>query len=325
MAALEAIQQFEPVSIARSDTLGKALDFTPAVPVVGRVVQFFRLFPKEHLLSLPDTQRSQVTSHAEVCWKTVQAMLKFDPNTANPANERQGLINQLDAQFSDSVSSLGGSLAVVTAMHRTGAGVEAEAQSALNAAKSTAEKMGRLEQETSESVSRLLAEVRGVAAQAGVAHEANHFGEQAGKHATAAAEWQRYTNYTAAALIAFAILAYFVGYIVDPKTAYQTAQLALSKVLIFSTIAFLLFQCARTMMAHRHNEVVNRHRQNALLTFNTLTGAAGDPQTKEIVLTHASACIYAPQESGFSKSGSATSSPSLVEVLPRIMGGSQGS
>src|SRR5438045_5114225 len=111
----------------------------------------------------------------------------------------------------------------------------------------------------------------------------------------------RNTYITAGVLVAFALATWVLGFWIAPTNNYQAVQFCVSKLLIFSTIAFILYLCARTLMAHRHNEVVNRHRQNALLTFNALADATSSPQTREVVLTHASACIYAPQESGFSK------------------------
>ena len=83
IASLEAIQNFDPAMIARTETLGSVFDFTPAMPAVGQVVDFFRLLPKQLVPSLPDAQRTQVQVQADACWGTIQQMMQFDPNT-NP-------------------------------------------------------------------------------------------------------------------------------------------------------------------------------------------------------------------------------------------------
>jgi hypothetical protein len=54
-------------------------------------------------------------------------------------------------------------------------------------------------------------------------------------------------------------------------------------------------------MAHTHNSIVNRHRQNGLQTFTTLVDAAGSSQAQDIVLSHAAASIFEPQETGYAK------------------------
>jgi hypothetical protein len=324
-ASLEAIQGFTPSTIARTEALGSMFDFTPAVPVVTQVVDYFRLIPKDLVPSLPDGPRNQVQNQADACWGPIQQMMQFAPtNVDNPANARQSLINQLNSQFGDAIGQLGPVVAYLSARLRTSSGAEAEARALLETAKERVEEMGRLERETTEASKRLLGEVRHLASEAGVSQQATYFGDQAGKHATAAGDWQKYTNRTAAALVIFALATWIAGIWLVPENNYQAIQFGISKLLIFSTIAFTLFLCARTLMAHRHNEVVNRHRQNALLTFNALAEAAATPETKDVVLTHASACIYAPQESGFSKTTGTPPSPSLVEVIPRIMGGAHG-
>jgi hypothetical protein len=171
---------------------------------------------------------------------------------------------------------------------------------------------------------RVLAEVRKTAAEAGVSQQARYFADQANVHSTAAKDWQKYTVGMAVLLAVFAALSVILGFtVLEPENAYQAVQLTIAKVLIFSTLAYLLFLSARTLLAHRHNEIVNKHRQNALLTFNALAEAASSEQTREVVLTHASACIFAPQESGFAKPGGGQTPQSLVEVLPRVMAAQQ--
>src|SRR4051794_34883330 len=105
-AELEALQNLEPASIARTTTLGTALDFTPAIPAASRLVSFFRQIPKDRLAELPDAQRQQVITYASACWKTIQSMLEFDPAMSNAPNERQGLISQLSAQYGETFGVL---------------------------------------------------------------------------------------------------------------------------------------------------------------------------------------------------------------------------
>lgn len=77
-------------------------------------------------------------------------------------------------------------------------------------------------------------------------------------------------------------------------------QLISSKVLIFAVLGYLLLMAARNYATHKHNVVVNRHRQNALLTYRSLVEASDGSGTEDIVLAHAASCIFSPQETGFS-------------------------
>ncbi len=75
-------------------------------------------------------------------------------------------------------------------------------------------------------------------------------------------------------------------------------------------------------MSHKHNEIVNRHRQNALATFTTLADATSDAASSDIVLSHAASCIFSPQETGYAKQDSVSSDkvPGL-QIIPRIGSG----
>ena len=117
----------------------------------------------------------------------------------------------------------------------------------------------------------------------------------------------------------YAVATAVLAVVYTPDSPYAAVQLGLSKILIFAVIAYMLFHCARTTLAHRHNAVVNHHRENALLTFNALTSAASDPDKRDIVLTHAASCIFSPQETGYTKqTGAQGSAVQVVEALPRL-------
>jgi len=73
------------------------------------------------------------------------------------------------------------------------------------------------------------------------------------------------------------------------------------------------FWAGKTYRAHRHNAVVNRHRQNALTTFQTFAQAASEEQTKNAVLLQATQCIFSPQQTGYIQSDNDT--PGIPQVL----------
>ena len=100
--------------------------------------------------------------------------------------------------------------------------------------------------------------------------------------------------------------------------------MAVSKILIFSVISFILYLSARNFLSHKHNAVVNRHRQNALMTYKALVEAAGEKQqASEAVLLHAAACIYAPQPTGYAGGGSdVQGATSVIELLSKPLSAS---
>ena len=106
---------------------------------------------------------------------------------------------------------------------------------------------------------------------------------------------------------------------IKPESYAETIQLVTSKVLIFSVLGYLLIMAARNYATHKHNAVVNRHRQNALLTYRALVAAAEETGTQDIVLAHAASCIFSPQETGFAqgKGDSGGASKSVLELFTK--------
>lgn len=322
--SVESVQNLDPQAVARTEALGRTLDLSPAVPAIRRIVDFFNQIPLADLPDLPESPRNLIKRVADETFQIYQAMMTFNPaNVQNAAGERESLLNQANGTYSSVFEQLYPIVSYLSSRHKDIGAIERNAQAAVDGALKRVEESTQSLQQSSDEAQRILGEVRRTAAESGVSQQASYFGEQAAKEATLVEQWQSRTYWFAAALGLWALLTFALGFYVEPKSTYQAVQIAVSKVLIFSTIAFLLFLSARTLMAYRHNEVVNRHRQNALLTFNALADAASSEQTREVVLTHASACIYAPQESGFTKPGPMSGGPSLVELAPRIIGAAQ--
>ena len=101
--------------------------------------------------------------------------------------------------------------------------------------------------------------------------------------------WRKRTTKLAIGLgiyAAVSVLLHKIPYLV-PSSTYETVQLAISKVLIFSVIAYMLFLSARNFLSHKHNAIVNRHRQNALMTHRALIEAAGDHGIREAIMVQA--------------------------------------
>lgn len=69
---------------------------------------------------------------------------------------------------------------------------------------------------------------------------------------------------------------------------------------MLTLIYFLLNRSNKNYTAHKHLEIVNRHRQNALDTFNDFVESAGDnSETRDAVLLAATNSIFDANQSGY--------------------------
>ena len=93
------------------------------------------------------------------------------------------------------------------------------------------------------------------------------------------------------------------------------------KVLLASAFFVFLTFAVRNYNAARHNATVNRHRANAMRTFELFTEAAKTEDTKDAVLRQATEAIFGMQSSGFiHRDGAGTAPQQVTEIITRAIG-----
>jgi len=75
----------------------------------------------------------------------------------------------------------------------------------------------------------------------------------------------------------------------------------LPRLITVTVLLTALVFCLRNFSAMLHNQVVNRHRQTALMTFQTFVSSTEQPEVKSAVLLQATQAIFSPQPSGYLK------------------------
>lgn len=104
--------------------------------------------------------------------------------------------------------------------------------------------------------------------------------------------------------------------VISPSNAIESLQPIVSKVLIFGVVAYMLAMSVRSYLSHKHNEIVSRHRQNALKTHRSLVEAGGTHEARDIILQQAASAIYQLQDTGYVRAKE-TSSNTVTELIPR--------
>jgi hypothetical protein len=170
----------------------------------------------------------------------------------------------------------------------------------------------------------------------GIVEHAKFFEEEALDHKRSASSW------LAATLLLAAIASFAAGWnfykaeslikdaIAEKSDVHKTAptdtkpdglvgleiQLTVAKVIILSILLSAAIWTGRVYKAHRHNFIINRHRRNALSTFQTFATGTADPQTKNAVLLQATTCIFGPQNTGYiSQEKEAEGYPQILEIV----------
>lgn len=94
-------------------------------------------------------------------------------------------------------------------------------------------------------------------------------------------------------------------------------QITIIRLLTITILFYALTICMKNYRAQKHNQIINRHRHNALTTFETFSAGATDEGTKNAVLLEATRAIFGNQSTGFGSKDSDVESPTsqVIEIL----------
>lgn len=321
-ASLKRIQDFDVQSLPRSKDLGAHLNFSGAVEPAQRLVELFGRLSPESLQDFPDPTLTAVRDQANNIFNLFNSAISFDPGSDNPKNQQQQIIQKITAAYPPAFQALHPFIAY--SLHRSAdfQRLDAQARATLQGVEDRASAFDNAMKAHEEDARRVLEEIRKVAAEEGVTQQAAHFRAESEAHELKATEWQQKTVKLAWGLGFFAVLSLFLHKlpILVPVTTYDTVQLAISKVLVFAVITYMLVLSARNFMSHKHNAVINKHRQNALMTHRALVEAASESGARDAIMIHAASCIFAPQPTGYtdaSKESDSGGPRSVVELASR--------
>lgn len=324
LESLERMQSFDPKSLSRRDDLGTQLNFDDAILPATRLVDLYKRLAPSVLQDFPDAQLAQIKTIANADYSRFKGVLDFSAEQGNPTAERNNLINQIRGSYDNSFNQLWQFIAYGVSKTVDSQRLETESRAVLQSVQDEAAKLTKALEADKEKSEAILADVRKTAAEQGISQQATYFRSEADEHEVQAGLWKASTQKWAAGTIGFALLALFIHKLplLEPADNYQAAQLIASKVLIFAVLAYMLGLSGRIYLAHKHNSIVNRHRQNALLTYKSISDAAKAPERQDVILSYAASCIFAPQETGYNKHGvggndASAVTKSVIELLPK--------
>ncbi len=320
--SLTRMQEFDVTKLPRTDELGTQMNFETAIEPATRLINLYKQLPERSLRFFPDDILGKIKARANGDYHILEEILSFNSAQPDPSNVREQLLVKLESAYGQAFMSLypwiSYSVRVTTDLTR----LESDARGIIQTVNDEAAKMIEHIKKLAETAEVALQDIRKTAAEQGVTQQAIYFKEESDSHMKSSQTWLKGTIITAIllALIAMGSLFLHLIPVLAPETIQQSIQLAVSKGLVFAVISYLLFLCVRSYLSHRHNAIVNKHRQNALQTYKTLVDAAQEMSNQDIILTEAARCIFTPQGTGFTRdprSGGAGSA-SIVEILTKV-------
>lgn len=246
----------------------------------------------------------------------LRPLTTFDPLAAgqNPKEQRDAFSQRIAGRVSDHVQRI---TALISYLGRDSLlSLETGAKARLE----TAEKMANAAISRIESAKaaadKMLESLKETSGKASVSRHAGVFKSQAAEHLNSSIWWfWGFVILTLGGLIL--IWLFFIG----PQKLVITKEMVTgeviynitSRLLFFSIISYAIYWAARNYLSHRHNYIVNKHRQNALETFETFANAPTDSQVRDAVLLQASQTIFSAQSTGYMEN----------EPMPRLVNGAE--
>ena len=320
--SLERMQRFDAGSLARESDLGARFSLAGAVEPAKKLIRLYRQLGVSALEDFPNEILDQIKRQADADFSRFKSLLDFAPDEQqSPANVRDQLVDQIAGAYHGAFQALYMPIAYGASKSIDFQRMENDARASLQAVTDQAGEITEQLGAQQEQAEQILRDVRKVAAEQGVSQQAIYFKDEAEEHNTLAARWQKYTVRLSIGVAAYAVVTLFMHKIplFQPNNAFESAQLIASKILIFVVLSYMLVLSAKNFLNHKHNQIVNKHRQNALMTFKALVDASKSDESRDIVLVHAASCIFSPQDTGYTKSRSGSSGQSMTELLPKTV------
>lgn len=320
---LNALNTIDPNSLARTEVLGQELSFKDGVPIFSRTLDLFKDLAACNLANVPKERLDQIQSLAKQALDGFQAIQSFSVSgVSNPAATRDSLIAQIRDQWNGYYVHITPEIAYSKGQSTDYGQLEREARGALSQMQAQLAEIKTEKEKGVVEIQGALEQVRRAAAEAGVAQHAIHFRNEAARYEKEARTWLIAGGLFAIVTVAFAVygLGSDLAKLGDSVSTARIVQVIASRVVVLSVLTFGLAWAARNYSASRHNLVVNRHRQNALSTFETFAKAASDAQTKDAVLIQATQSIFCSQPSGFVKADAEVGGSQIVEVVRNMAG-----
>ena len=321
--AFKRIQQFDVSTLPRSGELGQELSFSDAVEPAKRLIGLYSRVSLSALEDFPETELKALETHANADYNHFKNILDFKvQGTPNPDQIRDSHIRAIIDRYAPGFQRLKDVISYSACRTTDFKLIEHEARGVFQKIEDQSHGITTQLEESKKQAAGILDEIRKVAAEQGVSQQAIYFKKEHELHETESEKWFKYTLIMAVVLAIVAVAFVFASKWdwLAPKDSYEALQLVASKIFIYATLSYLLYMAGKNFLSHKHNSVLNRHRQNALMTFKAMSDAGKTQECKEIILAQAAYCMFSPQETGYIKVVSGDSGMrTFLEAIPKSL------
>lgn len=314
--------ELDPSEVERISDLGHQLAFKDAARTLFSAKELLGVIDPDIGAFVPDHVTGRVSELLNNLVAQINRARAFSANKPNAPQERVEIEQSIANVYYEVFRELAPLAAISRSQEELQERFAREIESLRSSAETKeAERLARAEaltrqiEEHASAVSAILTEARKASAELATSQEADHFNEAGGGYARRATTWLWVSIGGIAALLVLASVsvALALGRFYEDISPTSATQIALSKFVLLGIVAYATSLAARNYFANRHNEVVNKHRANAISSYRALVEATNSPEHRDVVLNHAASAVFSPQDTAFTKqSGQAPDVPTTI-------------
>ena len=263
---------------------------------------------------LPDNIFANIINNAEQVLVYIEQIKNFTLH-GNAEQSRNDIVNHLNNQIDAFYTEAQGWIPylayqqgdVQRRLEELSGAVEESGNILTNAKKEAEAKKSEIDE--------IVVAAREASASAGVAHFSSDFMAEAEKLEKSAQWWLWVTGVLT--LVTLVVASVFLS-IDEPSGLYSVIYHSTTKLIILGTLIAATVWCGKIYRALRHQITTNKHRANAIKTFQAFSKAASDDAARDAVLMETTKAIFGLSPSGYLDQETAGSEQTrIIELLGR--------
>lgn len=309
------IKSFEiEKDLVREIEFGTSLNFAPIRDTLNKIRECVERVLNCQLSELPFELLNEYRNALQRILDLMDAVKKFHVDSANPIGNRTHLINNIELSYDALIEPSAKLMLYDSAINSTIINEES-IKNRLSYATNEINKNIDSSKDRLIELNNILESAKSAVGEVGITVHATLFAEEAQIHRGQAKNW----FFVIIALLVAVIIGALLFLRFTPKSDkwdVYAIQFVITKIIVFASVFYALAISLKNYKAHKHNEVVNKHRQNALSTFETFVNSSAEQQTKDAVLLQATMSIFSNQQTGYSSSDNEGDMPSkVIEII----------
>lgn len=307
---LDKIAKVPTEEIVQTERLGE-LSFSEDKHLVYAIKDLVAQLADLDTFKLPFKTINDLIGALQSLWDSMNALKNFDINRGNPSVEKQKKSNQLHQAYADNFNLITSVISAIPEKKNDLDNLESELRAKIAENEATADKILNDLYDTLEAAQKAAGEV-------GIAANAKIFEQEAESFNSKSRRWL-YASITSIFLtLLFLIIQAYSPPEIKSGQSGSLANFILNRLLFMSVLLYTVSFSVKNYRASNHNATVNRHRNNALLSFQVFAEATKDDvQMRNAVIMEATRSIFSNQPTGYSDraGNSSEGSSTVIEVI----------